>query len=107
MKVTSFALRRFAFTFCVAALGARAVLPAISLAQARGPEPAAEISEQQRLRAQSPGGGLTPGVELPSWSGTENRLRRGSPVTDELLTNPLGWITRELTRIRAACEAAV
>src|SRR5690606_468131 len=46
------------------------------------------LTEQQRLRSQSPGGGLTPGVELPSWPEAPNRLERSSPVTDELLANP-------------------
>jgi alcohol dehydrogenase (cytochrome c) len=49
---------------------------------------AAELSEQQRLRAQGPGGGLTPGVALPPWPETTNRLARSAPVTDAMLANP-------------------
>jgi alcohol dehydrogenase (cytochrome c) len=49
---------------------------------------AAEPTEQQRLRAQSPGGPLTTGVELPRWPEPPSALARVTPVTDELLANP-------------------
>jgi alcohol dehydrogenase (cytochrome c) len=60
----------------------------------------AELTEQQRLRAQSPGGPLTPGVALPSWPEPANRLARSSPVTEEMLTNPPpgDWLTWRRTR---------
>src|SRR5690606_24137230 len=57
----------------VAALTAIALLAGIAFAksysvaaqeQAQPPRPP-ELTEQQRLRAQTPGGGLTPGVSLP------------------------------------------
>jgi hypothetical protein len=42
--------------------------PVAGQEQAQAPQAAApELTEQQRLRAQSPGGGLTPGVTLPTW----------------------------------------
>ena len=70
---------------CVAS--ALAALLAMSTALAQAPSPIApELTEQQRLRSQSPGGGLTPGVALPSWPETTNRV--GSPVTDEMLSSP-------------------
>jgi alcohol dehydrogenase (cytochrome c) len=50
--------------------------------------PAPELTEQQRLRSQGPGGGLTPGVGLPQWSVPANRLARSTPVTDAMLANP-------------------
>lgn len=61
---------------------------------------AAELTEQQRLRAQSPGGGLTPGVELPRWPEAANRLTSRAPVTDEMLASPSpnDWLTWRRTR---------
>ncbi len=68
-------------------VGGLAAVPSTAVAQgARAAAPV--LTEQQRLRSQSPGGGLTPGVELPSWPEAPNRLERSSPVTDELLANP-------------------
>ncbi len=80
-------------------LAGAAALPAASLAQAPGAG-APELTEQQRLRAQSPGGGVTPGVELPSWPEAANRLSRSSPVTDELLESPSpnDWLSWRRTR---------
>src|SRR6185503_9635605 len=63
-------------------------------AQDQAAQPAAaELTEQQRLRAQSPGGGLTPGVALPRWP--EPRTAGTTPVTDALLANPApgDWLT--------------
>ncbi len=64
--------------------------------QAQPPRPAEiELTEQQRLRAQSPGGGLTPGVALPRWSVPPSARTATSPVTDALLANPSpnDWLT--------------
>jgi len=82
----------------IAGIGALASLTSPSLAQR--PQGAAELTEQQRLRAQSPGGPLTPGVELPSWPEAANRLEQSSPVTDEMLTNPppSDWLSWRRTR---------
>jgi alcohol dehydrogenase (cytochrome c) len=78
-----------ALRWVIAAVSALAALPSTSLAQAQGPQSAEpELTEQQRLRAQSPGGGLTAGVALPSWQAPPNRLARSSPVTDEMLASP-------------------
>ena len=66
---------------------ALAALLAMSTALAQAPSAIAPgLTEQQRLRAQSPGGGLTPGVALPRWPESANRV--GSPVTDEMLASP-------------------
>jgi alcohol dehydrogenase (cytochrome c) len=67
------------------ALGAAAQAPAANL----------DLPEQQRLRAFSPGGPLTPGVELPPWPGSANPLDTSRPVTDALLANPSpnDWLT--------------
>jgi alcohol dehydrogenase (cytochrome c) len=89
------------FVPTVAILTAVAALPSKSIAQAQGsPVAAPELTEQQRLRAQSPSGGLTPGIALPSWPDTAGRLHRGSPVTDEMLTNPSpdDWLSWRRTR---------
>jgi alcohol dehydrogenase (cytochrome c) len=60
-------------------------------------QPAAEqgVSEQQRLRAFSPGGPLTSGVRLPDWSSPANPLDAANPVTDALLASPPpeDWLT--------------
>jgi alcohol dehydrogenase (cytochrome c) len=57
--------------------------------QAQAPRAAgAELTEQQRLRAQSPGGGLTPGVTLPTWPEPRNLAATATPVTDAMLANP-------------------
>jgi len=64
--------------------------------QAPTPRPtAAELTEQQRLRAQSPGGGLTPGVALPRWAEPSTASGATAPVTDALLANPSpgDWLT--------------
>jgi alcohol dehydrogenase (cytochrome c) len=83
----------------IAALCTAAALATASAAVAQGSQTATpELSEQQRLRAQSPGGGLTPGVELPSWPQSENR--RVARVTDEMLASPSpdDWLTWRNTR---------
>jgi alcohol dehydrogenase (cytochrome c) len=69
---------------------------AITAAQPPSAEaPAAELTEQQRLRQFSPGGPLTAGVALPRWPAPPNPLDTSSPVTDELLANPSpnDWLT--------------
>jgi alcohol dehydrogenase (cytochrome c) len=77
-----------AFGLAVAALaGQSATLLAQEQAQALRP-PAPELTEQQRLRAQSPGGPLTPGVELPRWPEQPSALANATIVTDEMLANP-------------------
>ncbi|HEX5049770.1 MAG TPA: PQQ-binding-like beta-propeller repeat protein, partial [Gammaproteobacteria bacterium] len=43
---------------------------------------------QQRLRQFSPGGPLTPDVELPRWTSPRNPLDSSAPVTDALLASP-------------------
>ncbi len=48
----------------------------------------AELTEQQRLRAFSPGGPLTTGVELPRWPSAADPSARSAPVTDAMLANP-------------------
>jgi alcohol dehydrogenase (cytochrome c) len=48
----------------------------------------ADPTEQQRLRAFSPGGPLTPGVELPPWPPADDPLRNATPVTDAMLADP-------------------
>jgi len=80
------------------AFGALAALPSMLMAQERTPQSAGELTEQQRLRAQSPGGGLTPGVELPRWPEATNRL--GSPVSDAMLASPSpnDWLSWRGTR---------
>jgi alcohol dehydrogenase (cytochrome c) len=54
-----------------------------------------ELSEQQRLRAFSPGGPLTEGVELPPWPAPANPLDAFAPVSDVLLAVPPpgDWLT--------------
>lgn len=47
-----------------------------------------ELTEQQRLRAASPGGPLTPGVKQPAWPALPNPLESSKPVTDAMLANP-------------------
>jgi alcohol dehydrogenase (cytochrome c) len=87
------------FTPIIAALGGLAALSSTPIAQAQEPrDEAPALTEQQRLRAQSPGGGLTPGVVLPSWPQGANA--GGSPVTDELLANPSpnDWLSWRRTR---------
>ena len=65
---------------CLAAIVANA---ASAQAPARG-----EMTEQQRLRAASPGGPITPGVVLPKWPAAASRLDSYTAVTDALLANP-------------------
>jgi len=60
----------------------------IALAGSALAQPGEELSEQQRLRAFSPGGGLTAGVELPRWSPPESPLAQVEPVTDAMLADP-------------------
>jgi alcohol dehydrogenase (cytochrome c) len=63
--------------------------PLYAQEQAQGPRPPApELTEQQRLRAQSPGGPLTPGVELPRWPDAPNALVASTLVTDQMLASP-------------------
>ena len=66
----------------------------IAAAQAP-PADSVELSEQQRLRQFSPGGPLTPGVELPRWPAAPNPLDFSAPVTDALLADPPAsdWLT--------------
>src|SRR5687767_4713048 len=66
-------------------------------AQAPAPE---NPSEQQRLRAVSPGGPLTPGVELPPWRSPANPLETSRPVTDATLASPAAadWLTWRRTQ---------
>jgi alcohol dehydrogenase (cytochrome c) len=47
-----------------------------------------ELTEQQRLRAASPGGPLTPGVKQPAWPAPPNPLQSSTPVTDAMLAKP-------------------
>jgi alcohol dehydrogenase (cytochrome c) len=58
------------------------------------------MTEQQRLRAASPGGTITPGVALPKWPAAANPLDSYSPVTDALLANPSpnDWLTWRRTQ---------
>jgi alcohol dehydrogenase (cytochrome c) len=66
----------------------------IAAAQAP-PADSVELTEQQRLRQFSPGGPLTPGVELPRWPEAPNPLDSSAPVTDALLADPppSDWLT--------------
>ncbi len=57
-------------------------------AQAPAPEGREGEAEQQRLRQFSPGGPLTPGVDLPPWPAPRDPLAAATPVTDALLANP-------------------
>src|SRR5687767_3955088 len=90
--------RRVEVLSVVVAYGALASLPSKLTAQPQGAPPAGELTEQQRLRAQSPGGGLTPGVELPRWP--QSASRPGSPVTDAMLASPSpnDWLSWRGTR---------
>ncbi len=76
---------------------ANAVAPrAHAQEQAQPPRPPTqELTEQQRLRSQSPGGPLTTGVELPRWPEQPNALASTTLVTDEMLANPSpnDWLT--------------
>ncbi len=69
------------------AMTAAVLATGFAIAQAP-PAEDTELTEQQRLRAFSPGGSLTTGVELPAWSEGRNPLAAYSPVTDALLQNP-------------------
>ncbi len=64
------------------------------------PPPRGEMTEQQRLRAASPGGPITPGVALPKWPAAANPLDSYAPVTDALLANPSpnDWLTWRRTQ---------
>ena len=74
---------------------ARASVAALAawLATSAGAQP--ELTEQQRLRALSPGGGVTTGVALPAWPAAANPLARFTPVTEAQLANPSpnDWLT--------------
>ena len=64
-------------------------LALIAASAASGQPPAGgEMTEQQRLRAASPGGPITPGVALPKWAAAVSPLDSYTPVTDALLANP-------------------
>jgi alcohol dehydrogenase (cytochrome c) len=54
-----------------------------------------DMTEQQRLRASGPGGGLTQGVELPEWPAPANPLADARRVTDAMLAEPPAddWLT--------------
>ena len=72
-----------------------AAVLATGFASAQAPVEDSELTEQQRLRAFSPGGSLTAGVELPAWPEGRSPLAAYSPVTDTLLQNPSpdDWLT--------------
>src|SRR5690348_13469802 len=98
---TGKSIARIWFPAAIAAVSGLAALRSTSIALAQEPQAAAsELTEQQRLRAQGPGGGLTRGVELPNWPEAPNRLARSAPVTDELLRTPSpnDWLTWRGTR---------
>jgi alcohol dehydrogenase (cytochrome c) len=71
-----------------------AALAMTGLAAAQAPADP-ELTEQQRLRAFSPGGPLTQGVELPPWSAPPNPLDDAVPVSEALLADPPAgdWLT--------------
>jgi len=69
-------------------LASLALIAAAATAFAQPPSGQREMTEQQRLRAASPGGPVTAGVELPRWPTRPNPLDSARPVTDELLANP-------------------
>src|SRR5688500_13563694 len=101
MRTQRIASRRRLLIPAAAALGALAAFSSESTAQAQAPtDRSPALTEQQRLRAQSPGGGLTPGVELPTWPEGGDRLPAGSPVTDQMLANPSpnDWLSWRRTR---------
>ena len=101
MGILRVASRRIVFVPAVAILTALAALPTKSTVHAQGPPVTApELTEQQRLRAQTPSGGLTPGISLPAAPDAASRLGRGSPVSDEMLTNPSpdDWLSWRRTR---------
>ena len=75
-------------SFVVISTAAASLLPAHAQQQAQSRPSPPEPTEQQRLRAQSPGGPLTPGVELPRWPAPRDPLASAVPVTDALLANP-------------------
>ena len=82
-------LARASRNIASAAIAATIMLAAASIAHAQAP-PAAnpDLPEQQRLRAFSPGGSLTTGVELPRWAAPANPLASSTAVTDAALANP-------------------
>lgn len=57
--------------------------------------PGTPLSDQERLRLWSPGGPVSPGIELPDWPAPPNPLDSISPVTQEMLVNPPpgDWLT--------------
>jgi alcohol dehydrogenase (cytochrome c) len=80
-------MRRLKTMLALASLTVAATITA-GTARAQAPASNADLPEQQRLRAFSPGGGVTPGVALPRWSAPGNPLDRATPVTDAMLANP-------------------
>ena len=101
MGILRVVLRRMVFVPAVAILTALAALPSKSTAQEQGqPVAAPGLTEQQRLRAQTPSGGLTPGIALPTTPDAAIPRGGGSPVTDEMLTNPSpdDWLSWRRTR---------
>jgi alcohol dehydrogenase (cytochrome c) len=67
---------------------ALAALTMVGTAAAQPSAPREGEAEQQRMRALSPGGPLTPGVELPRWPAPRDPLAAQAPVTDALLASP-------------------
>src|SRR6187455_3174498 len=98
MSTSRLLYRRNRLLSALVAFAALATLASKLAAQAPAPQPTVELTEQQRLRAQSPGGGLTPGVELPTWPQSASRV--GSPVTDTMLASPSpnDWLSWRGTR---------
>jgi alcohol dehydrogenase (cytochrome c) len=81
------AMRRLG-TFLAAVLATAAACTAGGASAQQAPAANPDIPEQQRLRAFSPGGPLTPGTVLPPWPEAANPLDTARPVTDALLANP-------------------
>src|SRR3954468_3949031 len=77
---------------CLTAMAANAAF-------AQPPAPG-EMTEQQRLRAASPGGPITPGVVLPKWPAPAGPLDSYTPVTNALLANPApnDWLSWRRTQ---------
>jgi alcohol dehydrogenase (cytochrome c) len=70
------------------ALASLAAVTAVSAQVPAAREAREGEEEQRRLRQFSPGGPLTPGVELPAWPEPRDPLAVFAPVTDALLANP-------------------
>ena len=86
-------MNRPATAILLVGLATAAALTALGAAAQVTPNP--DLPEQQRLRAFSPGGPLTPGVQLPPWPVSSNPLEATRPVTDEMLEapSPNDWLT--------------